>query len=138
MFLFNSRFTVCNKLIKKQGESVVWWSNIIFILTRRVVFRGSRHVTSTSRHPGTRHVKSLPLTGPGVRHITSLRPDRGSTHHVIAGDQVTIPSLRLSVGEFYLLRFDPLFSFRRRGFFHRFTTFVTHTLRHISVRGLRV
>ena len=131
MFLFNSRFTVCNKLIKKQGESVVWWSNIIFILTRRVVFRGSRHVTSTSRHPGTRHVKPLPLAGPGVRHITSLR-------HVITGDQVTIPSLRLSVGEFYLLRFDPLFSFRRRGFFHRFTTFVTHTLRHISVRGLRV
>jgi len=84
-----------------QGESVGWWSN--FILSPRKtggVFRGTRHVTSPSRHSGARHVKSWPLTSTGARHVTSLPPDRGTTHHVVAAYQGTLPSLRLSVGKF--------------------------------------
>ncbi len=101
-----------------QGESVGWWS--ISILSPRKtggVFRGARHVTSTSCHPGARHVKSFLLTGTGTRHFTSLPSDRVSTHHVVVTYQGTMPSLWLSVGEFYLHRFNPLFFFRRRGFF---------------------
>jgi hypothetical protein len=55
-----------------QGESVGWWSNIIYCLARRGVFRGARQVTSTSRHSGARHVKSA-----AYRY-------RGSTCHVVA------------------------------------------------------
>ena len=83
-----------------QGESVGWWSN--FILSPRKTggfFRGARHVTSTSRHSGA-DKSSRPLTGTGARHVTSLPPDRGSTHHVVAAYQGTLPSLRLSVGKF--------------------------------------
>ena len=82
------------------GESVGWWSN--FILSPRKTggfFRGARHVTSTSSHSGA-DKSSWPLTGTGARHVTSLPPDRGSTHHVVAAYQGTLPSLRLSVGKF--------------------------------------
>ena len=83
-----------------QGESVGWWSN--FILSPRKtggVFRGARHVTSTSRHSGA-DKSSRPLTGTGARHVTSMPSDRGSTHHVVDDYQGTLPSLRLSVGTF--------------------------------------
>ena len=43
---------------------------------------------------------SRPLIGTGARHVTSLPPDRGVTHHVVAAYQGTLPSLRLSVGKF--------------------------------------
>jgi hypothetical protein len=83
-----------------QGESVVWWSNII--LSPRQTggfFRGSRHVTSPSRQSGT-DKSSRPLIGTGTRHVTSLPPDRDSTHHVVASYQGTMPSLRISVDKF--------------------------------------
>ena len=109
-----------------QGESVVWWSNIMFLLPRRGIFQGgsTRHVDVASSRDTTCQVV------PDYRY-------RGSTSHVVATYQGTMPSLWLSVDEFYLRRFDPLFSFRRRVFFfHRFTVFGrhTHTLLHISVR----
>ena len=59
--------------------------------------------------------------------------------------QGIMPSLWLSVSEFYLRRFDPLFFFRRRGFFsspiHRIRH--THTLTQLrpgpsGVTGLMV
>jgi hypothetical protein len=56
-----------------QGESVGWWCNTI--LSPRKTgggFRGARHVTSTSRHSGARHVKS------------SAYRYRGATRHVVA------------------------------------------------------
>jgi hypothetical protein len=83
-----------------QGESVGWWSNII-LSPRKTggVFRGARHVTSTSRHSGA-DKSSRPLTGTGARHVKSLPPDRSSTYHVVAAYQGTLPSLRLSVGKF--------------------------------------
>jgi hypothetical protein len=83
-----------------QGKPLGWWSNII-LSPRKTggVFRGSRHVTSTSRHSGA-DKSSRPLTGTGARHVTSLPPDRGSTHHVVADYQGTLPSLRISVGKF--------------------------------------
>ena len=105
-----------------EGESVGWWSN--FILSPRKtggVFRGVRHVTSPSRQSGT-DTSSRPLTGTGTRHVTSLSPDRGSTHHVVASYQGTLP----------LRRFNPLV-FRRLGFFSfSITVFVTApTLTHL-------
>ena len=108
-----------------------WWSN--FILSPRKpggFFRGARHVTSTSRHPGARQVKSLPLTGTGARHVTSLPSDRGSTHHVVAAYQGTMPSLRLSVGKFLPSPIRPVVSIPSGRFFfpHRFTVFVARTI----------
>ena len=59
-----------------QGESVGWWDNIIFSPGKTGVFRGARHVTPTSSHPGVRHLTSLPTTDTVVRHVTSLPPTK--------------------------------------------------------------
>ena len=93
------------------------------------VFRGPRHVTSTSSHSGSRHVKSLSLTGTGTRHVTSLPLDRDSTRHVVFSYQGIIPSVvQWSVDDFYLHRFDPLFLFRWRSFFSLFDSpYSSHT-----------
>jgi hypothetical protein len=83
-----------------QGESVGWWSNII-LSSRKTggFFRGFRHVTSPSRQSGD-DKSSRPLTGTGARHVMTLPPDRGTTHHVVAAYQGTLSFLRLSVRKF--------------------------------------
>ena len=116
-----------------QGESVGWWSNII-LSPRKTggFFRGARHVTSTSRHSGA-DKSSRPLTGTGARHVTLLPPDRGTTHHVVASYQGTLPSLRLSVGKFLPspIQSVPIPS-TRFFFYFSITVFVTaHTLTHL-------
>ena len=121
-----------------QGESVGWWS--IFILSPHKTggfFRGSRHVTSTSRHSGA-DTSSRPLTGTGARHVTLLPPDRGTTPHVVAAYQGTMPSLRLSVGKFSPSPIQPVVPIPSERFFfpHRFTVFVTHTLDTSTSRHL--
>jgi hypothetical protein len=110
-----------------QLESVGWWSNII-LSPRKTgeFFRGARHVTSPSRHPGARHVKSLPLTGAGARHVTLWPLDRGSTHPSLPPTRVQCPLCGYPSASFYLRRFSPLFLFRRRGFL----TSPIHRIRH--------
>ena len=127
-----------------QGKSVGWWSN--FILSPRKTggfFRGARHVTPTSRQSGA-DKSSRPLTGTGARHVTSLPPDRGSTHHVVAAYQGTMPSLRLSVGKFLpspiqsvpvpSTRFFFLFDYRLRHCAH-FDTSPTGAFGHNGFHG---
>jgi hypothetical protein len=115
-----------------EGESVGWWSN--FILSSRKtggVFRGVRHVTSPSRQSGT-DTSSRPLTGTGTRHVTSLSPDRGSTHHVVTAYQGTLPSLGLSVGKFLPSPIQSVPIPSTRFFSFSITVFVTpHALIHI-------
>ncbi len=87
--------------LSNAGDSVGCWSNIILSPRKTGFFsRGARHVTSTSRHSGDRHVKSCPLTGTCTTHVTSLPTDRGSTHHVVTVYQGTMSSLWRSVGKF--------------------------------------
>ena len=103
-----------------QGESVGWWCN--FILSPRKTggfFRGARHVTSPSRQSGA-DTSSWPLTGTGARHVTSLPPDRGSTHHVVAAYQGTLSSLRLSVGKFLPSPIQPVVPIPSMRFFFLF------------------
>ena len=83
-----------------QGESVGWWSNIILSPRKTGGFSeglGTSRRRRVNQGPDT---SSRPLTGTGARRVTSLPSDRGSTHHVVAVYQGTMPSLRLSVGRF--------------------------------------
>ena len=108
------------------GESVGWWSNIILSPRKTGVFQGgsARHVDVASSRGTTRQV------------VAAYRY-RGSTHHVVTAYQGTMPSLGISVGEFYLRRFNPLSFFGRRGF-HRICH--AHTLTHLrpGPSGVRV
>jgi hypothetical protein len=109
-----------------QGESVGWWSNTI-LLPRKTGggFRGARQVTSTSRQgPDTSSCGRLQVQGldtsrrcrlTGARHLTSSPPIR-----------VQCPLCGSLSASFYLRRFNPLFLFRRRGFF----SFSIYRIRH--------
>jgi hypothetical protein len=124
-----------------QGESVGWWSNIILSHnTTGGFFRGSRYGTSTSCHSGA-DKSSRPLTGTGSRHVTSLTPDRGSTHTSLPPTRVQCPLCGYPSASFFLegpgigtdwfnpflFRFNP-FLFRRLGFFFLFD----YRLRHCT------
>jgi hypothetical protein len=76
----------------------------------------SSHDGGGFQRGSARHVAVASFRGTTRQVVASYRY-RGSTRHVVAAYQGTMPSLRLSVGEFYLLRFNPMFFFRRRGFF---------------------
>jgi hypothetical protein len=107
-----------------QGESVDWWSN--FILSSRKtggVFRGTRHVTSPSRQSGA-DTSSRPLTGTGVRHVTSRLT---GVRHTTSLPPTRVQCLLYGYpsASFYLRRFNP-FLFRRLGFFFLFDYRLCH------------
>ena len=72
-----------------QGESVGWWSNIIFLPDKTGVFRGARHSVSMSRRVNVTSYRG------STRHVVaacrSANRYRGSTRHRVT---ITIPSGR--------------------------------------------
>ena len=116
---------------RMQGESAAGGVTSFYRLASRGGFSGGLG-TSRRRRVIQRHDKSsrCRLQVQGARHVTSLPSDRGSTHHVVAAYQGTMPSLRLSVGKFLPSPIQPVVSIPSGRFFfpHRFTVFVARTI----------
>jgi hypothetical protein len=129
-FMFSTQNLRCDSnpsAIKCRGNPWAGGVTSFYRLARRGGFSEGLGTSRRRRQSGA-DTSSRPLTGTGERQITSLSPDRGSTHHVVAAYQGTLPSLRLSVGKFLpsLIQSVPIPSTR---FFFLFDYRIRHCAR---------